>query len=109
MSCPYHGFDISANVKVAFDLHTQRIASLHKVFENDVDYVLVENLHVSKRVDIELQTLELNAKLVGNVFDSDSGEIRKVRERADGRELGDFEADPYFASGKFVGESSERR
>ena len=44
-----HGrFDVPAHVKVAFDLDAQRIAGFHKVFEHDVDYVLVKNLHVAE-------------------------------------------------------------
>jgi hypothetical protein len=40
--------DISADVKVAFNLNAQRIAGLHEVLKNHVDHVLVENLYVSK-------------------------------------------------------------
>lgn len=48
-----HGrLDVSADIKVAFNLHADRIAGLHKVFKNQVDYVLVKNLHRAKRIDI---------------------------------------------------------
>ena len=61
---------LSADVEVAFDLDAQRIAGGDEVFENDVDDVLVKDLHVAKRVDVELQTLQLDAALVRNVFDA---------------------------------------
>ncbi len=45
---PHGRLDVSAHIKVAFDLHVDRIAGLHKVFEDHVDYVLVKNLHLAK-------------------------------------------------------------
>jgi len=53
-----HGcFDVAAHVEVAFEFDTERIARIHKIFEDDVDNVLVKDLHFTERVDIELQTL----------------------------------------------------
>src|SRR5687767_13252616 len=90
---PHDGLDISADVKIAFDLHTQRIARGDEVFENDIDDVLVKDLHVAKRVDVELQTLEFNAAFVGNVFETDDGEVRKIGERTDRGKLRNLEID----------------
>ena len=108
VACPHHSLNVPSYVKVAFELHTQRITRLHEIFKNYVDHVLVKNFNVPERVDIEFQTLELNAELMGNIVKSYSSEIREVRERADGSELRNFEADRYLAPGEFVGESSER-
>jgi len=96
-------------VKVAFDLHTQRIAGAHEVLENYVDDMLVKDLHVSKGIDVKLETLQLDATFVGNILEADRGEIRKVGEGADGRELSDFEIDFYLPAGKLVSESFERK
>ena len=53
-----HGcFDVAAYVEIAFEFYAERIARVHKIFEDHVDDVLVKNLHVAKRVDVELQTL----------------------------------------------------
>ena len=70
--------DVSAHVKVAFNFYAERIAGVHKIFEDHVDDVLVKDLHVTKRIDVELQTLQLDAAFVRNVFDSNRGEVRKV-------------------------------
>ena len=44
-----HGrLDVAAYVKVAFDLHSNRIAGFHKVLEDHVDYVFVKDLHFAK-------------------------------------------------------------
>lgn len=48
IACPHDSLDISAHVKVAFDLQTQRIGGANKVLKNYVNYVLVENLYVPK-------------------------------------------------------------
>jgi len=52
--CPYGRLDIAAHVKVAGDLHASWIAGVHKVFEDHIDDMLVKNLHVAKRIDIQL-------------------------------------------------------
>ena len=106
---PHDGFDISADVKVAFELHTQRIAGGDEVFQDDVDYMLVKDFHVAERIDIELQTLQLNTTLVRDVFDPNRGEVGEIRERADRRELRDLEIDLDFAPWKFVREGVERK
>src|ERR1051326_1580680 len=96
-------------MEVAFDLDTQWIAGGDEVFENDVDDVFVEDLHIAKRVYVELQTLQLHTTLVGNVFNADSGEVGKIRERADRRELGDLEINLDLTAGKLVCERFERK
>ena len=53
-----HGrLDISAHIEVAFYFYVQRIAGVHEIFQDHVDDMLVKDLHVTKRVDVELQTL----------------------------------------------------
>jgi hypothetical protein len=104
-----NGLDVSANVEVAFDVDLQRIAGSDEVFEDDVDYVLVKDLHVSKRVDVKLQALQLDAALVGNVSDADGGEVGKIRERADRGELRDLEIDRDLTAGELVRERVERK
>src|SRR5687768_10916497 len=88
---PHDGLNISADVKIAFDLHTQRITGGDEVFQNDIDDVLVKDLHVSKRVDVELQTLQFDAAFVGNILETDSCKVGKIREWADRRKLRDLE------------------
>src|SRR5262245_6357351 len=100
---PHHSLDVSSDVKIAFNFHPQRITGSNKIFKDDVNHMLVENLYVPERVDIELQTLQLDTTLVGHVFDSDCGEIRKVRERANSRKLGNLEVDANLFSGILIG------
>src|SRR6185503_142165 len=106
---PHDGLDISTHVKITFDLHAQRIAGGDKVFENDVDDVLVKNLHVAKRVDVELQTFEFDAAFVRYVFETDDGEVGKIRERTDRRKLWNLEVDLDLAAGELVLERVERK
>ena len=45
---PHHRLNIPADVKISFDLHTQRIAGLREIFENHIDDMLMKNLDVAK-------------------------------------------------------------
>src|SRR5436190_16345782 len=86
--CADNRFDVAANVEVAFDLDAYGVAGRDEIFQDDVDDVLVKNFHLAERVDIELEALEFDAAFVWHVLDANDGEVRKIRERADGRELG---------------------
>ena len=101
--------DVSAHVKIAFDIHAQWIAGGDEVFQDDIDHVLVEDLNVAERVYIKLQALQFDATLVWNVLDSDRGEIRKIGERADRGEFGNLEVDLDLVAGKLVRKRIERK
>jgi hypothetical protein len=104
----HRGFDIAAHVEVAFDPYAQWIAGVHKIFEDHIDDVFVKDLHVPKRIDVELQTFQFDAALVRSVFDTNGREVRKVRKRTDAGEFRDFEINFDLASGELIGESIER-
>ena len=105
----YDSLDVSANVEVAFNLHAQGIACLNEIFENDVDNVFVKNLHLSKRIDVQLQAFEFDATLVWDVLQSNSCEIREIGKGTDGRELGNLKIYFDFATREFVSESVQRK
>ena len=109
VSGPDDCFDVSADVEVALDFHSQWIARGDEVFEDDVDYVLVEDLHVAERVYVELQAFQFDTTFVGNVFEPDRGEVGEVGERADGGELCDLEVDLDLVAGKLVRKRVERK
>ena len=109
VSGPDDRFDVSTNVEVAFDFHSQWIARGDEVFEDDVDHVLVENLHVTERVYVELQAFQFDTTFVGNVFEPDRGEVWKVGEWANRCELGDLEIDFDLVAGKFVRKRVQRK
>jgi hypothetical protein len=48
-------FDISAHVKIAFDLDSQWVARLYEIFEDHVYDMLVKNLYITKGIDVKLQ------------------------------------------------------
>ena len=102
VACAHHSLDVSADVKVAFNLYAEWIAGGDEVFQDDIDHVLVEDLHVPERVYVEFQTLQFDATFVGNVRDPDRGEVGKVGERADRREFGDLEIYFDFAARELV-------
>src|SRR5947209_16792545 len=100
--------DVAADVEVAFDVDFYGVARRDEVFEDDVDDVLVENLHVAERVDVELQTFEFHATLRGDVLDAEGREVREVREGADACEFGQLKLDANLTSRVVVGEGVER-
>src|SRR5215216_1659230 len=77
--CAHGRLDVAADVEVAFDVDLKGVAGADEVFEDDVDDVLVEDFDVAERVDVELQTLQLDAALVGDIFEAEGGEVREVR------------------------------
>jgi hypothetical protein len=105
----HDGLDVSADVEVAFKVDAQRIAGGDEVFQDDVDYVLVEDFYVAEGVYVELQTLQLDTTLVWNVCDPDGGEVGEVGERADGRKLRNLEIDFNLAARKLVSERVQRK
>ena len=96
-------------MEVAFEFNSKRITRFYKVFENDIDHVLVEDLDLSERIDIELQALELYTPFVRNVLQPDHRKIRKLRKWADRRELRHLELDPDLSTGELVRERIERK
>jgi hypothetical protein len=74
--------------EVAFNIYAQRVAGVNKVLQDQVDDVLVKDLDVTERIDVELQTLQLNAAFIRNVFQANGRKIRKIRERTDAGKLG---------------------
>jgi len=70
--------DISPHVEVPFNSHAQRITGLYKVLEDHIDDVLVKYFHFAERIDVHLQTLELDAAFVRNVNQPQRRKIRKV-------------------------------
>ena len=46
ITCSHDCLDVSPHVKVAFNFYAQGIAGVHEVFENHIDDMLVEDLHV---------------------------------------------------------------
>jgi len=102
------GLNVSPNMKITFDFDLQRIACLNEIFEEDIDDVLVKDFHFAKRIDVELQTFQLDASFVWNVFKPDDCEVREIREGTDRRELRHFKLDPDLTSDKLVREGIER-
>ena len=106
---PHHRLNVSPDMKVAFNLNLQRITCGNEVLEDDVGYMLVEDFDVPERVDVELQTLQLNAALVGNVLEANCGEVGEVGKGADCRELSYLEVDPDFLTGKLIRKGVQRK
>ncbi len=74
----HNRLDVPANVKVSLNLNAQRITGPDEVFENHIDDVFMKDLHLSKRIDVEFQTLKFNAPLIRNILQANGGEVGKI-------------------------------
>src|SRR6266516_1717955 len=63
----HHRLDVASDVEVTDDLHEPGIEQRHEVIEDSIHGGLVEDLPVAKLVDVELQRLELDELLVGDI------------------------------------------
>src|SRR5438477_3700423 len=105
---PNRCFDVAADVEVAFDFYAQRITGGDKIFEDQVDDMLVKDFYVAERINVELQTLQLDAAFIRNILEPDRGKIRKVRKRTDAGELRNFEIYLYLFARILIRKSIER-
>src|SRR5205085_9494920 len=71
-------FDPTPNVEVADDFHPARRTRGRQVVEDSIDRTLVEDAVVAEAPQVELQCLELEANLVGDVGDDDRAEVRRA-------------------------------
>ena len=79
--------DIPPNVEVAPHFHLPGLARFNEVIQNLVHRALVKDGNIAVRVEIELQGLELDARVARLVLDMDYAEIGKPAARAKGRPL----------------------
>src|SRR5258705_12754432 len=72
------------------------IGRADEVLEDTIHDVLMKDLQGPERIDVQLERLQFNAKLVRNVVDLNCGEVRKIRERTDCSELRTGERNVYL-------------
>src|SRR6185437_13293764 len=72
------GFDPATNVEITNDLHPTGLRDLREVIENAIDRAFVEDAVVPEAPEIELETLQLDADVAGDVRDMDGREVRRA-------------------------------
>src|SRR5581483_10912677 len=87
------GLNAAAHRENSFDAQAPRLKSAHQVVEDSIGHRLVERALAAKRPQVQLERLELDAALLGDVADADGGEVGLTRHRAHAGELGALEAD----------------
>jgi len=48
VTCAHGCFDVAAHIEVAFEFDAEGIAGIHKIFQDDVDDVLVKDFHFTE-------------------------------------------------------------
>jgi hypothetical protein len=94
---PDDGLDVPPDVEVSDDRHFPGVQKSHKVIQDHIADVLMEDALVAKLVDVELQALEFNAPVLRNVGDVKARKIREARSRAQTSELWGGELDGVFS------------
>src|SRR6185295_2523403 len=90
--------DSAAHVEVGGETQKARLQGRREEVRNLVRDRLVEGAAIAEGPDVELERLELDAELVGNVLEFERCEIRLARARAQARELRDAHADRIVAT-----------
>lgn len=67
--------DAAAYVEGSGYLHVSGLASFYQFIQEPVGYGFVEDAFVAEAVVVELEGLQFDAKLIGNVFEIDGGEV----------------------------------
>src|ERR1700736_1260765 len=109
MAGRHHRLDVAADVEVADDLDEPRVEQGHEVIEDSIDGRLVKDLPVAELVDVQLQRLELDQLLVGDISDANGGEIGEAGIGRQARELGDREGDVVVPLRDVIGDRLEGR
>ena len=78
----------AAHIEVACDPHPPRLARRRQFIQNAIDNRLVENSFVPEREVVQLERLQLDARLTRHVLHLNRREVRLTRLGADARELG---------------------
>src|SRR3989304_2215921 len=103
------GLDAAAHVEVAHYLDPARLGGGGKVVQDPVGDVLMEGPLVPVRPDVELERLELDQVLVGDVADAEGGEVGLAGAGAEAGKLGDGDVDFVVAVRVRVGDDFELR
>src|SRR5207249_1592680 len=76
--CRDDRLDAAAYVEITGHLHPAWLRGRGQIVENAIHGALVENALVAEAPEIQLQTLEFETHLVGNVGDVDGAEVRRA-------------------------------
>ena len=101
--------DAASCGKLSEDKNLSRSTGRHEIFQDSVRDFLVEAARIPKGREIKLQRLGFDAKLAGDVVDSDSGEVCLARHRTKRRKIRRLEPDPVIPLRVSVCESLQGR
>lgn len=102
------GEDAAADVELGGEAHESRLGRGDQVVEDAVGDVLVEVAFLAERPHVELQALQLDALLVGDVVEDQRGEIRLAGLGAQAGEFRDLHVDMVVAARVRIGEGFQR-
>ena len=101
--------DVPAHREVSDDFDVVWIEKVDHVLDDHVRDVFVEDFFISEPVDVELQRLQFDAVLIGNVFNFYRCEIREPAARAKARKLRAREFDRITTNVRAVWETLKLR
>src|SRR5678816_3714651 len=95
---PHDGLDAAADVPVTDHLDEAGRGDGHEIVEDAIGHVLVKGAFVPVRPHVQLDRLELDQVLVGDIGDPNRREVGLAGHRTDAGELRDLEADLVVAA-----------
>src|ERR1700736_1127249 len=101
--------DVAAHVEVSDDLAILWREQRNDVAEDEVHNVLVKDVAVAERVDVELEGAQFDATRAGHVAHVQHREIGKTRARTQAGELGNRELDRVVTLRRAIVEGLELR
>ena len=99
--------DPATDIPACGQAHEPRFSDCHHVVEDLVGDRLVKGALITVRPHVELERLELEVLLFGNVVQAERGEVGLTGQRAQAGELGNFNMDQVVSRRLWVGESLE--
>jgi hypothetical protein len=100
--CGDCGCDPAAGGELGDELHPAGFQNRHEILQNPVRHVLVEDALVAELLEIDLQTLQLDALRLRDVAKRKCPEVGLARLGADGRKLGADDLDRVVTAREFV-------
>jgi diguanylate cyclase (GGDEF)-like protein len=91
------GENAATHVELGSQTHEARVGGAHQIIEDAVGDVFVEVAFLAERPDVQLQALQFDATLIGDVVQIQRGEVGLAGFRAQTGELGDFHVDVVIA------------
>jgi len=104
----HDGVDAPPDEEIARDSHPHGPTCRHQIIQDPMGDVFVVSTLIPIRPKVELERLQLDAKITRSVGDSEGGKVRLPRSGAEARELRTLKADFVASSRSWIRKNLQR-